>query len=436
VSGRGGALSCLAEEVPTPVSEHSSARTHRWDLVARARITLDALEHLVGGLGTAILALVALLWLVAVALACLVGVGLLLAPTALRAMRVIADRERARLSRWGPEVIGPPPAPARLRTAVTDRTSRRELAWSVSHATLGLAIGLVGLVLPLNAARDATFPLWWRLVPPDAAAPSLGFWTVHDQPGAFGVGLLGLGWIAILLGLGPGMARLQAWPGRRLLTPAPGTDLSLRIAHLTATRAAALDAHATELRRIERSLHDGTQNRLVAVTVLLGAARRALARDPSRAQAILERAQSAAEQALAELRTVARGILPPVLTERGLAGALDGLAATCAVPCRIDVDVPGRCAVSVEATAYFVVAEALTNISRHSQARHATVTVRRHGDRLYLHIADDGRGGVDERHGSGITGIRQRIEAHDGRLSVTSPPGGPTTFQVELPCGS
>ena len=422
--------------MPTHEAEHSAKRARRRDVVARARTALDALEHLVGGLGTAILALVALFWLVAVALACPVGVGLLLAPTAIRVVRAIADRERARLSRWGPEIIGSEPVPAGLCAAIAYPTIRRELRWSVSHATLGLAIGLIGLVLPLNAVRDGTFPLWWRLVPPDAATSSLGFPTVHDQLGAFGVGLLGVGWIAMLLGLGPGMARLQAWPGRRLLAAPPDTDLSLRITQLTATRAAALDAHATELRRIERSLHDGTQNRLVAVTVLLGAARRALARDPSGAEAILERAQNAAEQALAELRTVARSILPPVLADRGLAGALAGLASTCGVPCRVDVDVPGRCAASVEATAYFVVAEALTNISRHSHARHATVTVRRHGDRLYLHIDDDGRGGADERHGSGITGIRRRIEAHDGRLALTSPPGGPTTFQVELPCGS
>jgi signal transduction histidine kinase len=169
--------------------------------------------------------------------------------------------------------------------------------------------------------------------------------------------------------------------------------------------------------------------------VLLGATRRALARDPAGAEAMLERAQDAAEQALAELRTVVRSILPPVLADRGLAGALAGLAADCGVPCQVDVDVPGRCAASVEATAYFVTAEALTNIAKHSQARHATVTVRRRGDRLSLRIEDDGIGGVDEHGGSGIAGVRSRIEAHDGRLTVTSPRGGPTTLQVELPCG-
>jgi signal transduction histidine kinase len=411
-------------------------RRVRQVIQARGRVVLDALEHLVGGLGTAILALVTLFGLIVVAVACLAGVGLLLVPTALRALRAIADRERARLSRWGPEIIGPEPVPAGIRAALADRTVRRELGWAAEHATIGLLIGVLGLSLPLNTVRDGSFPLWWRLPPPQDATASLGFWHVHDLLGALVVGALGLFWFVVLVTLGPGMARLQAWPGRKLLAPPADVDLSLRVAQLSATRAAALDAHAAELRRIERSLHDGTQNRLVAVTVLLGATRRALARDPSSAEAVLERAQDAAERALAELRAVVRGILPPVLADRGLAGALAGLAADCGVPCRVDVDVPGRCAASVEATAYFVTAEALTNIAKHSRARHATVTVRRQGGRLSLRVEDDGIGGADGHKGSGLTGIRSRIEAHDGHLTLTSPPGGPTTLQVELPCGS
>jgi signal transduction histidine kinase len=285
--------------------------------------------------------------------------------------------------------------------------------------------------------RNATFPLWWWLLPPDeAASMSMGLWPVRDLPGALGVGLLSVAWAVIAMMVLPGMARLQAWPGRRLLAPAPGTDLALRVAQLTATRAAALDAHATELRRIERSLHDGTQNRIVAVNVLVGAARRALTRDPAIAEEILERAQDAAEQALAELRGVVRSILPPVLTDRSLADALTGLATSCPVPCRIDADIPVRCAASVEATAYFVVAEALTNITKHSQAGNAAVKVRRTGDRLHVEITDDGRGGADEHNGSGLVGIRRRIEAHDGTFTLTSPAGGPTSLTVSLPCGS
>jgi signal transduction histidine kinase len=402
----------------------------------RARALLDALERLVGGLGTTILALAALLWLVLVALSCVVGVGLLLAPTVPRLVRAVAGRERARLSRWGPEIIGPGPLPDGVRAALADPAVRRELRWVLAHGTFGLLVAVAALTLPVDAAQDLTFPLWWPLLPPDNATPSLVFWTVRDVSDALMVPVMGLVLAGAFVVLGPRLARLQAWPGRRLLAPTADTDLSLRVAELSATRAAALDAHATELRRIERSLHDGTQNRLVAVSVMLGATRRALTRDPATAEAMLERAQDAAEQALAELRAVVRGILPPVLADRGLAGALTGLAADCAVPCRVEVDVPGRCAASVEATTYFVVAEALTNIAKHSGARHATVTVRRRGDRLSVRVEDDGDGGAAEDEGSGLTGIRRRVDAHDGHLTLTSPAGGPTTLLVELPCGS
>jgi signal transduction histidine kinase len=381
-----------------------------------------ALGQLVSGLGTAVLAPFVLLWLV-------------LAPGGVRVLHGLAGMERVRLSRWGPEVIAPEPPPARLRDALGDPTTRRELLWLLRHLAVGLPLGLLGFVLPVLALRDTAFPLYWPLAPKDATATSIGIGVADSWPDALAVCLLGVGWTAIILGLTPGMTRAQASPGRRLLSAGPDADLSLRIAELTATRAAALDAHATELRRIERSLHDGTQNRLVTVTVLLGAARRMVARDPAGADELLERAQSAAEQALAELRTVSRGILPPVLADRGLAGALTGLAAQSAVPCTVDVRLPERCAASVEATAYFVAAEALTNIAKHSGASRATITVRSSGPRLLLRVTDDGRGGADETGGSGLTGIRHRVAAHDGTLRLTSPPGGPTAVEVDLPCG-
>ncbi|WP_335984031.1 sensor histidine kinase [Streptomyces sp. CA2R106] len=416
------------------------------DTALRAlRTAGTSIGRLVSGLGTALPALLVLLWAAVTAVTSLAGVGLLMAPAVLRALHALAGRERKRLGRWGPEVIAPDPPPTRLRLALADPTTRRELRWLVRHATLGLLLGLFGVFLPISAVRDTAFPLYWRLAPTDATATSLGIGVAHSWPDALAVGLLGLGWITILLGLGPGMARLQARPGRQLLTAGPDVDLSLRVAELTATRAAALDAHAAELRRIERSLHDGTQNRIVSVTVLVGAARRMVARDPAGAGELLERAQSAAEQALAELRTVARSILPPVLADRGLASSLAGLAANCAVPCRIDIDVPERCAASVEATAYFVVAEALTNVAKHSDARQATVTARSRGGRLRVRVEDDGHGGAEgpspagprgEGGGSGLRGIRSRVAALDGSLLLTSPPGGPTTLEVDLPCGS
>ena len=402
----------------------------------RVRITVDALEHLVGGLGTAILALAAFLLLFVVTIASVVGIGLAVVPSALKAVRSVAERERGRLSRWGFQLPAPPPVPAGLGDALRDPWVRRECAFVAIHGTGGFVLGVLGLSLPLSAVQYLLFPLYFWLLPPDVGGPGVVMWRIDGLPDALVVAMIGVGWLAVAIALGPRMARLQALPGRRLLAPPRDVDASLRIAELTATRAAALDAHAVELRRIERSLHDGAQNRLVAVTVLLGAARRALARDPAQAAQVLERAQDAAESALAELRTVVRGILPPVLDDRGLAGALHGLAAGCGVPCTVEVDVPGRCAASVEATAYFVVAEALTNVARHSGARTAAVTVRRDADRLYLSVTDDGHGGADEQRGSGIGGIRRRVEAHDGRFTLTSPPGGPTTMLVELTCGS
>ncbi|MFC4470725.1 sensor histidine kinase [Streptomyces xiangluensis] len=406
----------------------------------------EAIAQLASGLNTALLAMLLLLWMTFTAATSVVGVGLLMAPALLHTLHALAGRERGRLARWGPEVAAPEPPPTRLRAALVDRTTCRELGWLVRHSTVGALLGLLGVLLPVFAVRDTAFPLYWTFMPEGATATSVGIGNAHTWPDAVAVTLLGVGWIAIILGLTPRMARLQAGLGRRLLSAGPDVDLSLRVAELTATRAAALDAHATELRRIERSLHDGAQNRLLSVAVLIGASRRMVTRDPAGADELLERAQSAAEQALAELRTVARAILPPVLADRGLAGALAGLAANCAVPCRIDVDVPERRAASVDATAYFVVAEALTNIAKHSGARHAVVTARGGGGRLVLSVEDDGRGGAGgnsrafgsggEDGGSGLTGIRRRIAAHDGGLTLTSPPGGPTVLTVDLPCGS
>ncbi|GIJ24659.1 sensor histidine kinase [Micromonospora lutea] len=402
----------------------------------RVRMSVDAVEHLFGGLGTSILALAAVLMLLLVGLACLVGVGLRVVPSAAKAVRSTANRERTRLSSWARDLPVPPPVPADLPGVLRDRWIRRECAFVAVHATIGFGLGVLGLTMPISAVQNLLFPLYFWFLPPELGGPGFVNWRIDGLPDALVVGLMGVGWLAATVALGPTMAHLQSLPGRRLLTSPRDVDTSLRIAELTATRAAALDAHAVELRRIERSLHDGAQNRLVAVTVLLGAARRALARDPARAEEILDRAHESAELALAELRTVVRGILPPVLDDRGLTAALDGLAAGCGVPCTVDVDVRGRCAASVEATAYFVVAEALTNVARHSGAGTAAVTVHRNADRLHVSVVDDGRGGADEGNGSGIGGIRRRVDAHDGRFTLTSPPGGPTTLLVELPCGS
>lgn len=400
-----------------------------------------SLERLAGGLTTALMALFCLAVLATALLTSLLGAGLLLLPLALRLASTVADRERHRLSRWGAPVPLPaetdhPAGPVEALRALVHRVRvRRDLAWLSCHGTLGLLTGLLGVLLPVIAVRDGTFPLWWWLLPPETAGASIGV-PVHTWSEALAVGLLGVAWGALAFGVEPALARLQSWPGRRLLGPHSQTLLTERITALTATRAAALQSHTAELRRIERSLHDGAQSRLVAVIIQLGSARRALQADPRRAEAAMEQAQSTAEEALAELRGLIRGILPPALDNHDLEGALGALARGCSVPCTVECAELGPLASSIEVTAYFAVAEAVTNVTRHSGARQARVRVTRAGGRLHVHIHDDGRGGADERAGSGLVGIRRRVEAHDGTLTVDSPVGGPTDIGLELPCGS
>jgi signal transduction histidine kinase len=413
------------------VLDRSAARGRVGHAVTRGlRGAVDALEQVLAGLATGVLALVALVVVLAVAALCLVGVGLLLVPGALRLLRAVADRERARVSRTDRPLPPAGAAPLSLRAATREPVVRRELAWLVVHATFGVVIGLLGLTLPLWVVQDVTYPLWYRATD---HAPSVVFARVDGLGDALLVALVGLAFAVLFVLLGPAIARLQSWPGATLLAPL-GSDLSRRVAELVTTRAAALDAHAAELRRIERSLHDGSQNRLVAANVLIGAARRAVARDPAAADDLLEKAQAATEQALSELRGVVRSILPPVL-DRGLAEAVSGLAAGSPVPCVVEVDLTFRCAASVEATAYFAIAEAITN-TRHSGARLVRVGVRTDAAELRLTVTDDGHGGADERSGSGLSGIRRRVQAHDGTFRLDSPVGGPTILEVRLPCGS
>jgi signal transduction histidine kinase len=210
-------------------------------------------------------------------------------------------------------------------------------------------------------------------------------------------------------------------------------ELAERIETLESTRAGAVDAQDSELRRIERDLHDGAQARLVALGMSLGMAEQKLADDPVVAGELLAEARAGAEEALRELRDLARGIHPPVLADRGLEAALAALVTSTPMHVTLSVDVPERPAPAVESAAYFVVAEALANATKHAGANRVDIRIAREGDGLALEVTDDGRGGADPR-GAGLSGLRRRVEALDGRLSVTSPPGGPTTLRAELPC--
>ncbi|MEE2061154.1 sensor histidine kinase [Rhodococcus artemisiae] len=412
----------------------------RENAVAAVTKAAVATKWLVLGAGTAALALLGVIALILVAALCLVGVGVLLLAPVLSGVRWIADLERRRLAAIGTAVPSPyGRVPTEWREAWrflrSDPGPRRDIAWMCIHATFGLVVGLLPLELLSNAVEELSLPLWWSSVPSGGATILGGFVTVDSGAGARWAIVTGLCWAILWFALPPLLLRAQVAPGIRLLVPHPDVDLSERVAELTATRAAALDAHAVELRRIERALHDGAQNRLVTVAVLTGAARQALARDPSTADPLLERAQQSVEAALSELRSVVRSILPPVLESDGLSGALSALAAQCPVETRVDARVMSRCPVAIEAIAYYTVAEALTNVTRHSGAQRAEVRVRQRGDELVIEVEDNGSGGAAVGHGSGLAGIRGRVEAHDGTLQVHSPAGGPTIVEVVIPCG-
>jgi signal transduction histidine kinase len=211
--------------------------------------------------------------------------------------------------------------------------------------------------------------------------------------------------------------------------------LGHRIEVLETSRAGAVDVQETELRRIERDLHDGAQARLVALGMNLGLAEQKLAGDPEAARDLVAEARAGVEQALHELRDLARGVHPPVLTDRGLGAAVASLAHASAVPVVLDEDVSERPPAVVETAAYFVVAEAMANAAKHADATRITVRIAREADRLLVEVADDGRGGADTA-GAGLVGLRRRVEALDGTLAVTSPSGGGTVLRAELPCAS
>jgi signal transduction histidine kinase len=212
-------------------------------------------------------------------------------------------------------------------------------------------------------------------------------------------------------------------------------EMAERIETLETSRAGAVDLHDTELRRIERDLHDGAQARLVALGMSLGMAEQKLAEDPERVGELIAEARAGAEHALRELRDLARGIHPPVLADRGLEAALASLASSTPMSVTLSVDAANRPAPAVETVAYFVVAEGLANAAKHAHAEHVEIRIAHTGDKLQLQVEDDGTGGANP-DGTGLRGMRRRVEALDGELSVTTPPGGPTTIRAELPCGS
>ncbi|MEU9794932.1 histidine kinase [Streptomyces sparsogenes] len=390
---------------------------------------------------------VGLLLFTALATVLVVGAGVL--PETVLLLRRMAGFKRRQVAAWTGQPVPEAYAPLtgelfeRVRTATWDPGTYRDLRWLFAHFGYGLLLAYGSLIV---------WSFGWFVD---------GVWC----------GLLRRP--AVVLPLVSRLADLDAaWSGA-LLTPSPEAQrsaaLAERVEELTVTRAGAVAAHGAELRRIERDLHDGAQARLVALSMRVGLARRAFDKDPDAARRLLDDAQHQAEEALTELRHVVRGIHPPILTDRGLLGAVRALAASSGLDVAVDADglegedVP-RAPAAVEAAAYFVVAEALTNAAKHSGSERAWVELARTAGRLRIVVRDEGRGGAETpgaaasgaaapgtaasgsvgagtgggmgggTGGSGLLGMRRRVAALDGIMEVTSPAGGPTVIEVELPC--
>lgn len=414
-----------------------------WDHVrARAGRSARVLPFLAVETGAS---LVSLAWLfVLVILTLATAPGWLALPWAIGVLRRHADAARRRVGRFSGRPVESAYVPltgnwfARAQAAFQDRATYRDLLWLVVHGLPGFVIGLIAVVLPLAAVSDLVVPAYWWVLPEDD--PAAPVFEVTSWPLAFATMGLGIALMAVAILLLPAVAALRVWWARITLQPNQQALLTRRVTELAESRASALQAHGAELRRIERDLHDGTQNKLVGVVMHLGIVERTLGREPDQVRPVVLKAQEAAETALSELRDVVRSIYPPVLDEHGLDGALAAAVARCPVDATLSTDGLRRAPIAVESAAYFVVSEALTNIARHSHAQHARVRIGTEsteaGERMHIEVRDDGVGGAAEDGGTGLPGIRRRIEAFEGVVRVESPDGGPTTLQVEIPCGS
>ncbi|MEO3924235.1 sensor domain-containing protein [Micromonosporaceae bacterium B7E4] len=383
------------------------------------------------GLGLAALGLLPLT-VVALVLCLLPPVGAPVLRLVTGLTRRLADRQRRRV---GAPIPSPyPAAPGGIRDIVTDPAFGRDLGWLLGHAVTGtMAMFVVGLWLA--GLQGLVIPVLYQLLPGDVELQYQGLPITSTTRSLLtvpmGVGIL-FGAYFLPRAYRAGEARLARW----LLSPTAAARLSARVERLVETRTAVVDASATELRRIERDLHDGAQARLVALTMNLGMAEDMFDADPVAAKAMLADARAGAQTAMSELRDLVRGIHPPMLADRGLAGAAESLAAASPVPVALDLRLGRRLGAPVESAAYFVLAEALANAIKHAGATRIEMSVVDEEAQLRLRVRDDGRGGADPALGTGLRGIERRLGAFDGSVTVTSPPGGPTLVEAVLPCGS
>ncbi|WP_433178238.1 histidine kinase [Actinoallomurus sp. CA-150999] len=345
-------------------------------------------------------------------------------------LRPLTAVQRSRF--WSVLGIDVPP-PTRvgrdIRAFLRSPATWRQLAY---HTLAGPVFGLGGLLVIVMWAAGFAMALFyayaWTL--PSYSALAL---PAHNRAAT----LMTTGGILLLLvtpAVAVLVARLDARAARALLGPSRAEVLERQVEDLAEKRAGVVDAADAERRRIERDLHDGVQQRLVSLAMNLGLAKETLTGVPDNAMQVIAEAHTEAKEALTDLRNVVRGLHPAVLDDRGLDAALSGIAARTPLPVKLRVDVPERPAPTVEAVAYFVASEALTNVTKHARASHVEMVLTRHRNVLRMTVTDDGIGGADPSGGTGINGLRQRVASVDGTFRIISPVGGPTVITVELPC--
>jgi signal transduction histidine kinase len=378
-------------------------------------------------------------------------VGLLLLTLALRVTRRLGGLHR-RLARWllGYQVEAPPkfqPGTGilnRLDKRLRDRAAWRGVSYNLIKLPVA-AVQLYAITIACIGLADITYPVDWVLFRHGATGPMVvvfpfplgGTFNVYGFAGTYLAALAGAFSVLVATWLARGVNAGDRRLVRSLLGP---SSMSERVSELQRTRTLAVEDSAAALRRVERDLHDGAQMRLAALAMNLGMAREKLGDDEDDARPdnatvreLLDAAHRNAVDALADLRDLARGIHPPAL-DNGLPSALATLAASSAIPASVTAEIGDRPAPAIETIAYFCAAELIANATKHSYANQIKINIftERTGV-LRLEVADDGIGGADAAHGSGLTGLAQRVSTVDGQLEVSSPPGGPTTVTVKLP---
>ncbi|MEU1202245.1 sensor domain-containing protein [Streptomyces sp. NPDC005813] len=353
------------------------------------------------------------------------------------------ERARAR-GLLGAEVAEPEPLRMKKRGAgawmgamLKSGTSWRHLLYTVIQFPWSVFSFVVAVAFWSYGWLMLTYPLWFWLFPMYGGQGGLqlygdGTHSVYlDNPFEIAVTAV----VGLLFTMAtPWIVRALTTVDRLMVHGLLGPSrLATRVVELESDRGVVVDTAAADLRRIERDLHDGAQARLVALAMDLGLAKEKLTEDPQAAARMVDEAHGEVKTALQELRDLARGIHPAVLTDRGLDAALSAVASRCTVPVQVEVDLPARPAPAIEGIAYFTVSELLQNISKHSRATRATVDVWRVENRLMLQVTDNGMGGADVSAGSGLAGLAERLDAVDGILVVDSPVAGPTRVTAELP---